>query len=417
MSNCEAATTRNPKDISMFVYEDALAAIFNNLPLMGAEKIAICDCTGRVLAEDIVSRVDVPACDVSAMDGYAVNSIDTSGVADGVPLKLRLASCVRAGERHGGVLSRGTAARIFTGAPLPAGSDAVIPQENADALDGCVLISEKAVEKQYVRCRGNDLRKGTKLFSSGHLLRAADAALIAGAGIARVNVGKLPLAGIITTGNELAAPGDPLESGMVFDANRYFFAARCAELKVMHSLRDIVRDDYDELKACVLNAADSCDLVATSGGTSVGEFDFMASLLEKEGKLVFWNARTKPRRPVVFGTLRGKPFFGLPGNTVSAMIGFEMFVKPALMKMMGASQAAPERIKAFMGNAYVENADRTRFTRGHLRYSSGKALVQALDPRETDITANLAETNCLIVMPADIDSYSEGDVVEVIMLR
>jgi len=401
----------------MFVYEDALAAIFNHLPLMDAESIEICDCSGRVLAEDVVSEIDAPALDVSAMDGYAVNSLDTCGIAAGVPLKLRVAGCVRAGDCHGGVLSSGTAARIFTGAPLPAGSDAVIPEENAEALDGHILIDDNVAVKQYVRSRGNDLRKGTKLFSSGHILRAADAALIAGAGIARVNVGKSPLAGIITTGNELAAPGDPLGSGMIYDANRCFFAARCAELKVRHSLRDIVRDDYEELKVSVLNAADSCDLVTTSGGTSVGEFDFMASLLEKEGELIFWNARTKPRRPVVFGTLRGKPFFGLPGNSVSAMIGFEMFVKPALMKMMGASQAAPERIRAFMENSYFENADRTRFTRGHLRYSSGKALVHALDPRETGMASNLAKTNCLIVMPADIDSYSEGDVVEVIMLR
>ncbi len=416
MPNPNGAQNRIPRGGDSFVYEDALEAILGNVKPVGVETIGLFDSPGRVLAEDVVAGADVPARETSAMDGYAVNSRDTAHTGSKAPLKLRVSGRVEAGEEPRAVLEKRSAVRIFTGAPLPEGADAVVPQENAEPAGDFILIREKFVEKQYVRPRGSDLKKGMKILSAGHVLRSADAALIAGVGGTAVRVGRNPSVGIATIGNELAAPGTALGAGMVYDVNRCLLATRCEELRVTYSLREILKDDYGELKAALTEMSADCDIMVTSGGTSVGEMDFTASLIENEGELIFWNAKMKPGRPVVFGRYMGKPFFGLPGNPVSAMIGFEMFVRPAINKMMGAAQAAPARVAARMEHDYSEKSDRVRFTRGILSASRDGFTVRALDPRETGMFASLTQTNCLIVMPSGVEAYTKGDAVDVIPL-
>lgn len=417
MRGDEAAATQRMKTATMFSYEEALEAVMNNASFLGVETIDVSDCAGRILAEDILAEIDVPSNDVSCMDGYAVNSHDTLSAEHDAPVILEVSCHIAAGDNPDLILGKGEAARIFTGASLPEGADAVIPQEDVESRNGSITVGKKAAGTQFVRLRGGDICKGMKVLSRGRVLTSRDAGLLAGLSRATAHVGKAPRVGIITSGNELQSPGEQLAPGMIYDSNRYLLISRCKELHINYIAPDIVRDDYDLQKSVLMSIADSCDLIVTTGGTSVGKYDFIASLLRNEGELIFWNAKMKPGRPVVFGNLRGKPFFGLPGNPAAVMVGFELFVKPALMKMMGASEPDPPRIDALMDHDYIEKCGHTRFTKGIYTHGQGNVYVQVIDPRSSGLHPSLTEPNCLIVMDAGIDLFRKGDIVEIILLR
>jgi molybdopterin molybdotransferase len=307
----------------------------------GRETVATLDATGRVLAEAQRSGMNVPPMDNSAMDGYAVRRVDVP--APGA--RLRVAQRIAAGT-VGLPLAPGTAARIFTGAPVPQGADAIVMQENCTAEGDRVVVNEVPQPGEWIRRVGSDIRSGDVVLEAGIRLRPQDAGLAASVGIARLPVVRQVRLGLFFTGDELVMPGEPLAPGRIYNSNRFTLngLARAFHCEV----RDygIVPDDLQATREVLRRAASECDVIVTSGGVSVGDADFVKPAVEAEGELLMWRIAMKPGRPLAFGRVGKTAFIGLPGNPVSSFVTFLLFVRPFLLRTQGMTQVAPRAIAA-----------------------------------------------------------------------
>lgn len=313
--------------------DEALAQILQTIaPITGTETVALECALHRVLAKAVRAQVDVPGYDNSAMDGYALNSVSLS---DGRQ-PMRVSQRVPAGSIPE-ALEADTVARIFTGAPLPPGADAVVMQENCRREGDELYVCESVHAGKNVRRAGADVAKGVVLFSAGHRLRAPDIGMLAGAGLEHLPVRRNLRVALLTTGDELIRPGQPLPPGKIYNSNFYTLSALLQGLG--HSVLDcgIVADTLEETERVLLKAAASADCVISSGGVSAGEEDHVRIALERIGKLSLWKLAIKPGKPFAYGEVGGKPFFGLPGNPVSAFVNFALLVRPCLEHMMGTS--------------------------------------------------------------------------------
>ena len=351
----------------LLALDDALAALLAQIePLRGTETVATADAGGRVLAADLVSPVDVPPADNSAMDGYALRAADAALL---LPVTQRIPA--------GAVpvpLAPGEAARIFTGAQVPAGADTVVMQEVTELVDGQLRVTQPVTAGQHVRRRGEDVRTGAVVLPAGTRLDAVSLGLAATAGAAELTVSRRPRVALFSTGDELVMPGEPLPPGAIYNSNRFTLRALLAGLGCEVIDLGIVPDQLDATRAALREAASRADVVLTSGGVSVGEEDHLRPAVVAEGRLDLWAIAIKPGKPFAFGRVGEAHFIGLPGNPVSSLVTFLVLVRPALLKLQGASRLAPRGYRLTAGFDWPKPDKRREFLRVRLDEEGGLAL-------------------------------------------
>lgn len=380
-------------------------------PVAGVERVAVRTALDRILAEDVVSTIRVPAHTNSAMDGYAVRFADLpdQGVAE-----LRVIGTTMAGALFAGPVEPGEAVRIMTGGVMPEGSDTVLMQERVERHGDRIRVGDGARPGQNVRQAGEDLRPGDVVLAAGRRLTPADLGLIASLGIAEVGVRRRLRVAFFSTGDELRSIGEPLEPGQIYDSNRYTLHGMLTRLGVELIDMGVVRDDREALHAALAEAADCADAVITSGGVSVGEADFVKEILDSLGEVNFWKIAMKPGRPLAFGRISRALFFGLPGNPVSVMVTFYQFVQPALRRMMG--QAAPTEVlfRVPVSGRLKKRPGRMEFQRGILeRRADGQLVVHGTGDQGSGILNTMSRANCFIILPDDCGNVEAGEPVRV----
>lgn len=330
-------------------------------PTDAMERVPTETALGRVLAEDLVSAVDLPPLDNSAMDGYAVRANEAIAGA-----KLPLSQRIAAGQVPV-PLEAGTAARIFTGAPIPTGADAVVMQEDCAAQDGFVTINQASIRSgQHIRRAGEDIRTGATILSAGTRLRPQELGLAASIGRAEVTVYRRLRVATFYTGSELAAPGQALQPGQIYNSNRYTLCGMLTALGCEIVDHGSVHDDFAATRAVLARAAQNVDLVITSGGVSVGEEDHMRAAVEADGSLDLWRIAVKPGKPLAFGSVHGVPFIGLPGNPVSVFATFSLLVRPYVLRRQGVEQVAPRSFDIIADFDWPKAGPRREFVRARL---------------------------------------------------
>jgi len=392
--------------------DDALSRILATVPTLPTVEVALLDALGLVLAEDVRADLDVPPFRNSAMDGYAVRGDDVASA----PVKLRVVGQIAAGTFPDRSIAQGEAMRIMTGAPLPDGADTVVRVEDTDNANDVVTIAAATPKGMSVREAGEDLRKGERILTKATVLRPAEIGLLASLGRARIRVTKRPRVAVFSTGDEIVDAGAALAPGQIRDSNRYSLAAAIRAAGSDPVVGGIVPDDPDALRAALI-AASSADAIVTSGGVSVGDHDHMKPVLSELGTIDFWAIAIRPGRPLAFGELRDGdrrvPIFGLPGNAVSSLLTFELFVRPALLRMQGREHVSRPRARARLLEP-VETVKSLRFfARGIYERDAG--TVRTTGPQGSGILRSMVLANCLIDLPEGRDRYEAGETVDVIL--
>ena len=384
-------------------------------PVVGHERLFVRQALGRVLAEDVISPVDVPAHDNSAMDGWAVRFADLA--TDGAT-RLKNVGTAFAGRPFAGKLGAGETARIMTGAVLPEGFDCVVIQEVAKVDGDTVIVPPGQKLEQNVRRAGEDLKAGLPAIPAGKLLRPAELGVIASLGIAEVSLKRRVRVALFSTGDELCSIGTPLFPGAVYDSNRYTLWGMLTRLGCEVIDLGVVKDDPAALEAAFRTAAASADAIITSGGVSVGEADFIKQLMAQLGEVAFWKIAMKPGRPMAFGKIGdGKEsawLFGLPGNPVAVMVTFYKFVQPALLKLMGIDPLPA--LPAFAARCMTpmkKGKGRTEFQRGILFQENGEWCVRPTGHQGSGMLSSMAKADCFIVLDAEREKVAAGDLVQV----
>ena len=360
-----------------------------------------------VLAREQCAAIDVPAYDNSAMDGYLINTADLNNDSAVLPVSQTIAA-----GHPGSPLARGTAARIFTGAPIASGGNAVVMQENVVSVTGGIRIQEQPVAGQNIRLRGHDLSAGSVVLGAGHRLQAQDIGLLASLGISRVEVFRPLIVAIINTGDEVVAPGKPLAPGQLYDSNSFMLAALLQKLG-LHVLKlGIVEDTLEATEAALQQAAASADCLITTGGVSVGEADYVREAVTRLGSLTLWKLAIKPGKPFSFGQIAGRPFFGLPGNPVAVFVTFLMLVRPALLKMQGANEDIIRTFPVRAGFSIASTGTRQEYLR--VRLSKGESEIPVATPfndQGSSLMSSLTWADGLLVVPAG-RAVESGQVLE-----
>jgi molybdopterin molybdotransferase len=399
----------------MMPVDEAIQRILRKLPALGAETVPLASANGRVLAKPLVSSHNQPPFDSSAMDGYAVRADE---VFPGKPLKL--AGTAQAGARFIGLMEHGQCVRIFTGAPMPIGADAVIMQEEATAKGNQISFAKAVKPGTSVRKQGFDFRRGAELLPAGTALTPQMLSLAAGANQPTLTVTKRPRLAILATGDELVPPGTPLGPDQIVASNTFGLAALLAPYAESILDLGIVPDDKPKLDAKLLEAFDAgVDILITTGGASVGERDYVQEVLKDLGvELDFWKLRMRPGKPLMFGTRGRTLVFGLPGNPVSALVTATVILKPALRALLGHQDPLWPRIGVPVLSALPPNGPRRHYMRGNLsRNEIGFLQVTPIFETDSGHSSSLAMADALIVQPEDHPGAPPGEIVEVIPLN
>jgi molybdopterin molybdotransferase len=383
-------------------------------PISGVAKRPIRSALGRVLAEDIISPVNVPAHRNSAMDGWAVRFSDLSDNAG--PLEEVGASF--AGKPYVGTVGPKQCVRIFTGGVVPVECDTVIMQERAKADGKLIIFFAGAKLGQNVRQAGEDLTQGAVALAKGRIVRPAELGLIASLGISEIAVVRPLRVAFFSTGDELVSIGTPLGEGEIYDSNRYTLFGMLAKMGIEAIDMGVVRDDPAILENAFRDAANIADVVITSGGVSVGEADFVKTLLGKLGEVVFWKIAMKPGRPLAYGKIQNAHFFGLPGNPVSVMVTFYQFVRDALLTLQGVSPLPVQPLlKAVCTSPIKKAPGRTEFQRGVLYLEDGVWKVRTTGEQGSGILKSMSDANCFIMLHDHIGNVEAGATVDVQILE
>jgi molybdopterin molybdotransferase len=411
----------------MISVEEALEKVLSHVDVLEAEDELILDSMGQVLAEDIYSTIDIPGMDNTAMDGYAVQAESTVGATHSSPNILRVVGEVAAGYLTKEEVTPGTAIRIMTGAPIPTGADTVVQFEDTDEEKRKANnepLTEIGVFREVrvglnIRRAGEDITSGSLVLSKGTLLRPQEIGVLASLGRDVVPVHRRPLVAILSTGDELVDVGKPLEVGKIYSSNTYSLAAQVTRCGAIPKILGIARDNMKSLKEKIREARDA-DLLITSAGVSVGDYDVVKDVLAEQGEVTFWTVRMKPGKPLAFGMLQlGKkavPHLGLPGNPVSSMITFEQFARPAIFKMLGRKISDKPTIRA-RSESSIKNTDGRRvFARVKVRQEEGEYYASLVGPQGSGILTSMALANGLMIVPEDVPAVNVGDEVVVQML-
>jgi molybdopterin molybdotransferase len=359
--------------------DEALAVLLAGArPVAEVEDVPTLEATGRVLAKAQSSTMDVPPMDNSAMDGYAVR------IADGA--KLRVAQRIMAGS-VGKPLQPGTAARIFTGAPVPPGCDAVVMQERCEVQGDAVLLKKTPQPGEWIRRKASDIAQGAQILAPGIRLRPQDTGLAASVGIKHLPLRRRVRMGLFFTGDELVMPGDPLPPGRIYNSNRFTLNGLAATFGCEVRDHGIVPDTLEATRAVLKRAAAECDVIVTSGGVSVGDADFVKPAVQAEGSLLMWKIAMKPGRPLAFGKVGNAAFIGLPGNPVSSFVTFLIFVRPFLLKTQGIEHVMPREIRARADFDWAEPDARREYLRVKWNAQGGLEIYPTQDSAVMTSTA------------------------------
>jgi molybdopterin molybdotransferase len=379
-------------------------------PIADFEKIEIRQALGRVLAQDIVPAINVPAHDNSAMDGYAVRSSDFSSNES----SLEEIGAALAGRPFAGKVGPGQCVRVMTGAVMPEGADSVVVQEVVKSAGGRIVIPKGQKAGQNVRYAGEDLKVGVPVLAPGRLLRPAELGLIASLGIPEIKVKRNLRVAFFSTGDELASIGRPLAEGEVYDSNRYTLHGMLSRLGVEIIDLGVVRDDPALLEAAFRKAAGAADAVITTGGVSVGEADFTRELMAKLGEVLFWKIAMRPGRPMAFGRIGNAWLFGLPGNPVAVMVTFYQFVRDALLHLSGRTDDfSIPLLKAVSSQPIRKVPGRTEFQRGILFKDADEWKVRTTGQQGSGVLRSMSEANCFIVLEHERGKIEAGELVSV----
>lgn len=370
------------------------------------ELVPVPKALGRVLAEDLRAPFDVPPTDNSAVDGYAVASADIP--LDGTAT-LEVIADLPAGSVFHGALASGQAIRIMTGAPMPAGADTVIPQELVER-EGPVRIPPIA-KGANVRRRGEDVAAGATVIAAGAALRPQELGLIASLGLPQVLVRQRPRVTLLSTGDEVAEPGEPRKPGQIYDSNRFSLRGLVEAAGGVVTDLGIVPDIRDDLKARLLEASQTAEIVLTSGGVSVGVYDLVKDVLQEIGGIDFWQVAMQPGRPLAAGRIGESHFFGLPGNPVASMLTFLLFVRPALWKLGGRRELFPPPFTAIAAEPMRKKPGRREFKRGILRFGPRGWEVSTTGPQGSGILTSMVMANCLIIIEEERGDVKPGEIV------
>jgi molybdopterin molybdotransferase len=384
----------------MLELEAALQHVLSAVQPIGTESVQLTAAEGRVLAETVASGADLPPFDNSAMDGYAVRAADLARAAAGQPVSLRLLGRVPAGDVFAGTLEQGACVRLFTGSPLPAGADAVVMQEEVrveSSQPDAALFTETVKPWENVRFRGEDVKRDSTLAQAGERITAGMIGLLAATGVPEVRVGKRPVVALIATGSELIESGEPPAPGRIHESNRAMLAALMARVNAVPRVYPLVRDSLDATRSALQKAFEECDAVVSSGGVSVGEFDFVKQAFERlGGQPGFWKVAIRPGKPFTFGRRHDQFLFGLPGNPVSAMVTFLLLVRPALWRMQGAARTGLPVTPGVLAEPVDNHGDRRHF----IRVSVGEeGRVRLAGTQASHMLHSLARANGLVDVP------------------
>lgn len=381
-------------------------------PVDGVERVFVRQALGRVLAEDAISPINVPAADNSAMDGYAVRFADIAGEA---PARLKVVGTLLAGHPWPTALQAGQALRIMTGAVIPDGIDTVVIQEVTTTDGEHVVIPPGQKQGQNIRRAGEDLRANHAAIVAGKLLRPAELGLLASIGAAEVSVRRKVRVALFSTGDELKSLGTPLQGGEVYDSNRYTMWGVLTRLGCDIIDMGVIPDDPAKLEAAFKSAAENADVILTSGGVSVGDADFVKSMMSRLGEVLFWKIAMKPGRPMAFGRIGKAWLFGLPGNPVAVMVTFYQFVRLSLQKLAGVTPVLP--LPTFgvpVSVSLKKNPGRTEFLRAALSLNDqGQWTVAPAGAQGSGVLRSMSEANCFIVLEHERGNVAAGEIVQV----
>jgi len=392
--------------------EEALKRILNSVkPVRRVETVPIEKSSGRVLAEDIVAQEDVPPFDRAAMDGYAVKAEDTYGASQQNPRILRLVAVLHAGESINTSVGKGECIRIATGCHVPPGADAVVMMEFTEEMKGNVSVKDAVHPGANISPRGEDMKKGEAVLKKNEVLTPAKVGVLAALGHKAVSIFKKPCVAIVPTGTEICEPGSQLKEGQIFDVNSYTLAAVLSENGAQVTRSPVVPDSFDSLKSAVVRFLDH-DLIVFSGGSSVGERDLLVKVVEETGKVVFHGVQIKPGKPTLFGLVKGKPIFGMPGYPTSCLSNAYIFLVPTIRKMARLPPIKPNTVKAKMGKGFVSGSGREQFL--SVKLIGGKAYP--VFKKSGDITS-LAQADGYIILPINLDVIEEDEEVTVTLFE
>lgn len=399
--------------------DDQLADILRTVSPLSAIDVQLLDAHGCVLAEDVTAPGPLPSFDNSAMDGYAVHRGDVVDASAEHPVRLPVVGDIAAGARTLSAVSPGFCVRIMTGAPVPPGADAIVPQEWTDHGIATVSITRAPEPGQHVRRAGEDVAAGEVVLTAGSRLGAAQLGLLAAVGRSRVLARPRPRVVVVSTGSELVEPGTPTRPGQIWDSNSFLLTLAAREAGAVAYRVGIVPDDPRQLLDTLEDQLIRADVVVTSGGVSVGAYDVVKEVLARLGTVAFDRVAMQPGMPQGFGTIGpdATPIFGLPGNPVSAFVSFEVFVRPALRKMLGVEPLHRPFVRAVTADALAKPAGKRQYARARLETRGGAPVVRPVGGSGSHLIASLAHANALIVLPEDVTDVAAGEEVDVLVLE
>lgn len=400
----------------MLSVDEARDIVLKAVKKLDVETRAISDALDYYLSDSIISPSNVPPFDNSAMDGFAVVSDDTKVATAKKPVRLRIVGMVRAGESPASAVRTGECLQIMTGAPMPEGADAVVIVEDTRTEDGYALLTAPVDAGDNVRGCGEDIRESDLIMRAGTQLRPQEIGVLASLGIASVKVMRKPVVTVLTTGDELVSIGEELAPGKIRDSNRYSLRSLLVKMGCTPIELGIIRDRRKDMISAFRKAVRDSDVVMSTGGVSMGEYDLVRETISSLGKLLFWKVNMKPGKPLLFATIHGKPVFGLPGNPVSCMVSFELFARPALLKMMGSAVLLADELVAKTVSPITKLIGRSEFKRGRMWREGGDLLVDLTGPQGSGILMSVVRANCLIHLPEETGSVSEGEEVRILPL-
>ena len=385
-----------------------IALIRENAGEIDRERIPIAEASGRITAETVPADIDLPPFDASSMDGYAVVADQTE--------TYRVIAEARAGHPSDERVGPGTSTRVFTGSAMPPGANAVVIQEDV-TRDGDTFTRTAPVESgENVRYQGNDVKKGEAIATSGTRLTPLRLAWFAACGIETVVVYKKVRVGIFSTGDELADAGTKLEPGQIYDSNRFALNALMAHQAAVVTDLGRLPDDPAPIRTTLERAAREHDVIVTSGGVSVGDADYVRGVVEDLGRLDFWRVALKPGKPLAVGRIEDALFFGLPGNPVSTIVTYLLFVAPAIDALSGTEPTPPIPVPAILDGTIAHKPGRREYVRGQLAHRSGELTVAATGDQSSNRLSTFARANCLIIVPEEAGNLETGAAVDVLLL-